>query len=766
MKNFKHTIIVCTVILGMITQVILNAGISPLVFNNVFALFKPEHIYYAPQFGSIALSSGLIENLRFFNVIPGISDDGQRGYFKDKAPDDDPIMEIILILFPSPAGQLAAERNLSSNMGKYCEPEHVAALLNFSYAVRMYLHKNPKARPFPIKANILLGKRLLNYQDKINNDFAPAQFQQTDLNILLVKIAQAIEFEAKQSFYPRYFVEQIINTFFCHKFADQRAVKTLLSKLDVLQDNSPNISQIDGLFTQDNIKAAIRKIQTSHLLNPDDAWILLHSSIFTRILPYNNGNNPISNGSTQLYNRSIKTLSNKTFQDCTEVTLRHIINFFIYDHTNKTFNIASINQLIEKNPDNQYLQNLKDFYDFQAPDKANAGDRTLRSAWNKVVADIGADYDIAYLQNFEAEKNNNELKSGMINMMKVFNAVFSLDLSKAPDRQNEQFLINAQTWVQDGFEKLCSILNQQHTCKVSFSHLRKNDTDTDIIGTIHLTVSSLDTNTNIFSFTIQIESAHTEIKKVSMAQPHSVTQLTEDAITAVKTIIGNVSQTITDSLLTLLEQETQPSEIMNPEEPDTLPKNPLYQLFINTINDSYSTMSALNRILGLAQKNIIPHKVAQRLLTNILQSFEWKNEIGTQNNIEMIRNLKAIAEEPDNQHFAATIKKEVQGLGLSSNDDVSLLNFFTNIRYLCLTKNSPVSSITLPAYHALQKLDLQSANNLEYVTFTGSMDNLEEVHLQNSAVKTIIGYDLCPKINEWPKGIKLIKADEAKPSKK
>ncbi len=765
------------IVVGISTQHAVHAGISPLVFNNVFALFKPEHIYYAPQFGSIALSSGIIENLRFFNVIPGIGDDGKRRYSRDEAPDNDPIMEIILILFPSPAGQLTTERNLASNIGKYCRPKHVAGLLNFTYRVRQYLQKNNV--PLSTDINELLGAQELNYQDEITQDFRPAKFNQTNLSSLLVKIAQAIEQElinnSDQSFYPKYFVEQIINAFFCHKFANQNAVERLMSKLNMSKLNMPANEKRESpswdpylralfpigyeLFLLYKKKYAPKKIDNltlSDLQSLDKLWVEFHGHNNTNTLPYANNNLPISCGTTQFYNRAADRLSSNkdTFVDCVEVSMRHIVNFFLYDHRLSSFNVAPLYKHMKKHH-NPYIKNLENFYAIQSPEQANSGDITLRSTWNKVIANLKHSHGIRYLKQFESVNNNNELKSGMLNMMKVFNAIFSLDLGDAPSytpNDTEKFLIKAQDWVKNGFQKMSAIINSNRTCSVTFSKVDINEQVQDIIGRINITMLDRKTLASIFSTTIKINYGHTYIEKLSSLIVSPRNQLAPSSLTQAKTISSRTrAGTIIDLLFALL----QISDTENGT-PDAA-MSPSLQLFKISTNENEPTINTLNALIGLTQRKIISDDISSRILSNILKKISWDHTETVRNAMTTIIKLKDLV---DNKPiFSEIIKKEVQALALSHNDDSKLLTFFTNIKYLYIQPTATISNLTLPRYTHLKTLSVQGAANLESITFTNLMDELDTINFNESGVKRIIGYNLCPNINQWPTGIELIRSE-------
>ncbi|MBL4587991.1 hypothetical protein JKY79_01460, partial [Candidatus Babeliales bacterium] len=301
MKSLRYSIFIIWSIILIPTHSLVGLGMPAVAFKDVGACFKPKFEMYAPMLGSMALSSGFIENLRFYNVIPGPEDkDGKRMYVKDRALDNDPIMEIALKLFPSPAGQLTTEGAGLTNIGNYFEEEDVATLFNFVYGVRGWLTVDKKPakkqtaqkRKVPLtEFAIIFKERGLNahlkkmninadtFIEKITERSHDKKFKRNlkkNLESLFVNIVKALEQktnihkkvsvelskeEEKEeeideivetvsdaSFYPKHMVEQVIGAFFCHKFSRQENIKTLLLALheDIVYKGA--ITDIDRLL--------------------------------------------------------------------------------------------------------------------------------------------------------------------------------------------------------------------------------------------------------------------------------------------------------------------------------------------------------------------------------------------------------------------------------------------------------------------------------------------------------------------------------------
>ena len=516
MKLFFKIILTCCT---LFTTGLQATGISPLLFKNVNQCFKPGFEYNSPIFGSIALSTGLIENLRFYNVEAFYDANETREYIKDKPVQNDPIMTIVRILFPSPTGQLATSTEATNAAGKktsfgwHCQsdPTRAAALLNFTHAVRAWFAAKKPADKLPQTVDKILTK--IDPNKVIEIVFPKNDFKPTELNALLTALAQAIELEIappkksfKPSFYPKYFIEQIITAFFCYSFAKQDDLKTFLSALnDDIVDKS-KINAIDGEIKEDDITAAIAKLDNQNSVTLDDIWTLLNRKASGRILPYENGKNPISNASAKMYQRSTNTVSNnKTFADCIEVALRHIANFMLYDAKTDSFNLDVLKAHMQ-GKNNPYIENLYDFYEKeQSSSAANAGDPNIRAAWNKAVADLGN--GIHYRENFDDSdpQPNNELDTGMINFMRVFKTLFSLELPPEPVYQagkDDEFKNNVQEWVRNGLEGLFNLLNPNYHSSITFERISMYYIK-DLLGRINIKIRDT-SGLFLFGFTIRI----------------------------------------------------------------------------------------------------------------------------------------------------------------------------------------------------------------------------------------------------------------------
>lgn len=114
-----------------------QARIPSVAFKGVTSYFQKGKEFYSPTIGITAIESGLIHNLRFYGNFTSAYDElgHKRLYVNDKA--NDPVWQVLFILFPSPAGNLAVETTSPHNFGKHVvSPKTVALLLNYVYQIR------------------------------------------------------------------------------------------------------------------------------------------------------------------------------------------------------------------------------------------------------------------------------------------------------------------------------------------------------------------------------------------------------------------------------------------------------------------------------------------------------------------------------------------------------------------------------------------------------------------------------------------------------
>ena len=314
---------------------------------------------YSPTFGMVALDTGLVENIRLYgNYTAGYAKDGVRQYTKDTS--DDPLWNVVNILFPSNNGQLGVQTDSDCNIGRYVsDPKTVALLVNVAKSV--YDDKEVDAdKTIDTIASTLKDADGKPLAGKIKQNI------KKEIKSLLAHIQSAIKAENENtSLYPKGTTVQMIQAFFCYKFTTKEHIK---EELDALDDAIVDHKELDTSYLE---AKDLKEIINKYRLDVDDFFDLTQGYIFTSPLPYKEGISPLNNGQAKSYDRANKTETTETFADCVEVSIRHLCNLLFFDSKSRAFDVSHI-----KN------DNLKTFYDKQSSLLANNGDLTMRSLWN------------------------------------------------------------------------------------------------------------------------------------------------------------------------------------------------------------------------------------------------------------------------------------------------------------------------------------------------------------------------------------------------
>jgi len=112
-----------------------EAQIPLVAFKDVGEHFAEGKEFLNPILGAGALESHFIDAIRFDINFTSGQKGNQRVYIDDKSTD--PTWNLVKILFPSPAGQLAIETDANTNFSKnVTKPETISHLLNYANAIR------------------------------------------------------------------------------------------------------------------------------------------------------------------------------------------------------------------------------------------------------------------------------------------------------------------------------------------------------------------------------------------------------------------------------------------------------------------------------------------------------------------------------------------------------------------------------------------------------------------------------------------------------
>jgi hypothetical protein len=751
----------------------LQANISPLAFKGIFGHFNPGYELYAPNIGCAALKNGTVDAIRFYNVIPGPKDaQGRRLYIQDKALKNDPFVELAILLFPSPAGQLTAMTSHSQSIGAQLSVHDVATLLNFCAKVRttvksFEMRNGQKfhvmgGNEFGSNFNAAIKRLQAAAQNQVDTDFFK-NFLSNNRRFsiilprakeLLSVLCKCIELEERDdrrtlcasnpehyknfekyheaTFYPKYTPEMLLNAFFCLKFGSEE-IQTLIQNLDEqIVDHQAMFES--GLIDQGNLEDAAKKSPDQATL--DDLWVIQNRDLIDAVIPYARQCKPVNNGLACGYDRANnQLLENKTYPDCTETTIRHLCNLVLYNKKTKHWDVE---HALKKISDVQAYDNLEAFYQLQKPEKANSGETALRNAWSKVVNNLDA--NIRYNQKYLADSNHNdnEVDSGLVNIMRVLKSVFNLGLEQEPVYQNDNQYAQAVTeWATSGLKELFKTLapdKQNVTIYVdNVETYTARDHRKDCSGTISVQVKQ------DFKFVMSISSGHAQFDSITTLARKAV-QVSQEKISSCRQQHAQTLQHSGEQIL-LLNAATKNYD------------TPLHKLFSINVIDSAAIITMLKQLHQMFVSNHITDARAAVILQNALQRFLWQD-------LQMRANIQPILRDLfnlQNNEFRAVLSKEVKAIvgdlwlkNCFNNNFSDLLKFFTALETIDLSNSGiealEISGDTCPN---LKMLDLSKTQNLQSVTLSGSFNQLETIDLGYSGIRTLeISGDTCPNLKE------------------
>ncbi len=534
-----------------------KAEINRINFKEVSKCFKPEYLQYSPVVGKIALERGLIYNLRFFgNMTKAIAatDSARRLYAGDVG--NDPLMQLLILLFPSSAGELAPVSEAISNFGKFATPEMVALLLNYAHECRnpkIAADTNtPKAKKSNKKKQDGTSSDSDTDSDAENSSSAPfkeelvsklssAGFHNGDakqtrkkVNALLKTIAASIvaelvAAETHQDFlYPAFTTEQVILAFFCSKFNTKDDIWKLLERLnEVFLTPEFLVKKASNQYDNSVWK---QELLVAHAIDQSDldfVYINNHCDLISPI-PYKNNTTPISNGNCPVFDRAAGTIiGSETYADCAETAIRHFANIMLFDSGTREFVLPNV--ALPSN-ESAYYKNFAEFYTAQAPASADDGSNSMRGLWNSVVGDLNYDYikgnrefkNIRYKsQNGEAEYEIRACFGNFIKVwQKILGSVFIVD-----DYDATWTVEQKKQWLEESLKRLCYVLNPGlQAVEISLNVEEKAcDFGTDLFGNAKFTITNQ--KNQEFSFSVSQMVGHAFIEGVNNVEVKKIKKI-------------------------------------------------------------------------------------------------------------------------------------------------------------------------------------------------------------------------------------------------
>lgn len=656
--------------------------------------------------------------------------------------------------------------NFMMNLSKFFKDIHRSPIWKASDpAVRLVLKKDT-ITPFEKQVQILdiITEKIQKHNQKqqVQAEKRHHQFLKTfdekTLTPLLEAMQKTLEAE-KDSVYPPQTLEQILNSFFCFHFNNREDIWTFLNglsdtiiKKETLPLKGDFLSKTE-IFSEEDLPSIVNKKQPYDL---EDIFFLCYAETFKNPLPYKEGSVLINNGNAQCYNRQTGDLSAPTFADCFETAVRHVLNMASYDLVTKSF------QWTHSKPVHPYSKNFEEFYKQQIPSKANSGDPDTRSHWNTVVGDLNSEegaFPIRYAL------KTNELSSGFINTVRVFQRLFDISLNDLTDKKED--------WVTQSLDTILTAINPEKTYNFSLDSSDPKTSIDDFGGNLTITTSDKETDTPLYSFLFHVTlNMHTEIRDLKFLKAN------DDEIDYQGYLMTHAITRQPDSA-----QNSLWLLMSHLEEARQKITNPFYHLFQKPLADNDSKIEFLNTVdknYSEWEKDFLLGEradVFNKTLSHVLKDISWDDEETLKKVSPVISSLdqhQALKEiliksvfslHLMRRHSDAFYKdyKNLKKLTLhQSHFDQSYLEGFSKLESLDLyfdqkRTNLCVSNLTrlkrirltgcdmtsiegLNCLPDLQILFLDSLEQLTTVSVTGC-SNLTEVILDNSAIESIEGLD-------------------------
>lgn len=545
-------------------------------------------------------------------------------------------------------------------------------------------------------ANLLLAGKEVRY-DRLNGAYLAFQAEQE----ARAKAKILLEGQTKIDQNARIKLEELIATAPILKVS--KADQSHLSQAQEARAENSSIHPLrKDLWTEDLIK----DIANKENLDVDDFYAYAHGDIFTQSIPYKSGEAPLSNGPTQVYDRSMGMLLTPTFADCAEITLRHVLNLMVFDPLSRTFNLESLKSAVNQKDNqnlSQYLLELENFYQSQHPFMANAGSIAIRSLWSRVIGDLnaldrGIPLKILYVHNQDHPEY--ELDTGFFNAINVFRKLFGFDLPEGHPTRNLNLttasLDQKKYWINIHLTEFFKFINPHRLYEINTDRLIAGEQQgqPEMFGLVDVTVKSRQGG-NSFSFTIKQLPGHGELINL---QTNKANQKSESLVLDPKIFPSNTSLR---TLKLLFPTQQQVDETF-------------YQLYSHPLYDNPARLEALKKFL----ENLENKQSFEHLLIHILENTSWDDELTVAHATPVLLNLYPLFPKAIGTHTKALRINEKWGQG----DFENLQNF-----------------------HGLEFLNASFTEFLQQLSLVG-LNNLKELNIEYSGVQQLPGLENCSKL--------------------
>ena len=580
------------------------------------------------------------------------------------------------------------------------------------------------------------------------------QLESNTLKDLLSSIESSIMQELKGGdnfLYPKGTTEQVLLAFFDYKFDKQSDIWELMSHFDdeLVDKQSLKIAQEGGvdLSSESDIRNLIQKTEPYEI---DDLYELGNASLLSALIPYKEGVAFLSHGNARLYDRASNQLSERTFADCVETTVRHTLNLLFYNPNQRAFDTSRVQvpQLndLSNNPTHQLIT----FFQKQSVDQTSSGDIAYRSDFNTMIADLNVgknqnQQDIVYLRD-----GKNELDVGAFNFINVLSRVLNIPLEGNVDALPG---MDAKIkWAESNLQKLLDQGGPGKTHRVELKYPTEYTGANgykDIIGTLSITVFDM-SGTALYSFDIKMKFMSARVTNLKQLQEPIKSDNLEELVLKHQNSLHK--QTTEDSLWLSFPKILE-------EKLEQLPA--LYQLFSSALTDNAGLIQFVCHLSSLTESapgfintnsNALNH-----MLRNVLDGVSWTDpEIVGRINPYVFRLI-------EHKEFQETLFQSVKGVSFWNDIFVNeLLPKFKQIEYLGLLdiqdlnlsafpslkeslitldlKYSAIKTLKVPeGFKKIKEINLSDAKNLDTLEFTGKNDSMTSLNLSGSNVKQIVG---------------------------
>lgn len=691
------------------------ADVDVRAYHGVQERIHKDYQHLNPLWGHLALDTGLMHNLRFYGSFTRGMDDRGRSFVKDRPLKDGPdhTWELIKMLFPSPAGALGTDSNANDNLGialstTAARAHVIAHLLRFADDVRKGAYGKNADFSSPKVAKDL-KEELNRWLNKMKNN----KFSNRARNRVLNLMARAISAEGQGKSYPKYFTETVLLSFYVKKSNHQGDIWQLfksLNKAFAPITIGSDILSHEKLLTAVDLENIAKKLDGGVRLSHEEVFNLLNRDLFYRQgFPYREGQPLIENAAISAFLRKEQREDNGLyFTDCVETSIRHLVNLVLFDADKQGFDLTRLRS-------GQLNQDVERFYAKQTPSRTNDSSIDVRALWNRVVADLNSPSDpvvIRYVKSFQ-----NELDTGFINLVRVLQKVFAIELEELPRGEKDRI-----GWLEKALPKVLMAINPG--LKYGFTYKVEPKKD-DLYGDIEILVESGDIR---FSFNLHQSTIHAKVTQLKDLAKRDVQDHLEKSLSP-----GSDGElTGYQNLLALALAQDRP--IQNKQVIDVQP----YATFARRLDSNDARIEWLKMV---KKGSITPSPAS---LGNVLSDMSWDD----QNTVERIsETIVGILSSSDREHpYRQQLYRETKGLRIACSGDtfaadstggksasLSELNNFVGLKYLTLRLSDRVD---------FKDIESERLSNLETLIINGKSRHDSLVGLKLSKIQSLKSLEL------------------------